>query len=192
MPKRRIVIVKGSPRREGNTAALADCVAEGAKEVGAVVDVFYLHGMNIAPCDACDGCREKIDDDCVVDDDMQLIYPKLRAADALVIASPVYWFSVSAQTKIFMDRCYALAGDDTGEYALKGKEIGIVMTYGDADPFVSGAVNALRTLQDAFRYVGAPIVGMVYGTADAAGEIRENKTVMEAAYALGKRLGAGR
>jgi hypothetical protein len=67
---------------------------------------------------------------------------------------------------------------------------GIVLTYADADPFSSGAVNALRTFQDALNYVGASSIGMVYGSAWEAGAIKKNKELMEKAYDLGKRLAA--
>ncbi|MFC2015874.1 flavodoxin family protein, partial [Chloroflexota bacterium] len=182
-------IIKGSPREAGNSALLAQQVAEGAQAAGAQVDSFYLHGMDISPCDACDACHAEPYRGCIVDDDMQVIYPKLLDADAIVIASPVYWFTVSAQTKLYMDRCYALV--DAQGYLLRGKEIGIVMTYGDSDPFDSGAVNALRTFQDGFNYVSARIAGMVYGSSDAPGDIAENADVMARAYALGLKLGAG-
>ncbi len=186
MASKRIVIVKGSPREKGNSAILADKVAEGAKAAGAYVESFYLHGMDISPCDACDACHTEPFGGCVVSDDMQLLYPRILDADAIVIASPVYWFTVSAQTKLFMDRCYALV--DADGYLLRGKKIGIVMTYGDSDPFDSGAVNAFRTFQDAYRYVGAEIVDMVYGSADAAGDIQENAEIVAQAYALGQKL----
>jgi multimeric flavodoxin WrbA len=125
--------------------------------------------------------------DCILKDDMRKLYPKLRKADAILIASPIYWFTVSAQTKLFMDRWYALGSEEEG-YALAGKRFGIVLTYADADPFISGAVNALRTFQDAFRFLGAKWVGMVYGSAWKAGEIRRNKGVMAEAYELGRKL----
>ncbi len=190
MGSRRILILMGSPRKEGNSATLAKQVAAGAETTGAQVESFYLHGMNIQACTACDMCREEAAEECVLDDDMQSLYPKLREADAVVIASPVYWFTVSAQTKLFMDRWYAFGGSQ--EYAaFAGKRIGIVLTYGDADPFASGAVNALRTFQDAFAYVGAEIVGMIYGSASGVGEIRSNRELMEKAYELGIRLGTG-
>ena len=189
MGARKIVIAMGSPRKEGNSAALAGQVAAGAEAKGAEVDSFFLHGMDIQPCDACDSCRADSASDCVVEDEMQEIYPKLRQADAVVIASPIYCATVSAQTKLFMDRCYALGGPQG--HGLAGKQIGIVLAYADPDPFVSGAVNALRTFQDAYQYVGAEIVGMVYGTADAAGEIRKNQELMDQAYSLGEKLGSG-
>lgn len=190
MADKKVVIVNGSPRENGNSAALADQVAEGAEAAGAQVESFYLHGMDINPCDACDACHAEPYGGCIVDDDMQVLYPKLLDADAIVIASPVYWFTVSAQTKLFMDRCYSLV--DADGYLLRGKKIGIAMTYGDTDPFDSGAVNAFRTFQDAYRYVGAEIVGMVYGSADAAGEIRHNAELMAKAYSLGQKLGSGK
>jgi multimeric flavodoxin WrbA len=128
---------------------------------------------------------------CVIEDDMQALYPGIREADSIVYASPIYWFTVSAQLKLFIDRCYALGGgsDYTGEHALAGKRIGVLLTYGGDDPFDSGAVNAIRTFQDMFDYIPAEIVGIVYGYASDAGEIRYNRAVMEKAYALGRKLG---
>ena len=98
----KIVIVKGSPRREGNSAILAEQVTAGAETAGAEVESFYLHGMDIQPCDACDACQGVADLDCVIEDDMQNLYPKIREADVVVYASPVYWFTVSAQMKLFL------------------------------------------------------------------------------------------
>ena len=188
MSTKKVVIVMGSPRKNGNSITLAQRVAKGAEAVGAEVESFYLHEMDIKPCDACDICREDSSKDCVINDDMQNLYPKLRQADALVIASPIYYATVSAQTKLFLDRCYALEGPQEKESALKGKRIGIVLTYGDSDPFNSGAVNAMRTFQDAFAYIGSPIVSMVYGSASKAGEIKANRDLMEKAYKMGEQL----
>jgi multimeric flavodoxin WrbA len=191
MGGQKIVVVMGSPRKEGNSAALAKQVVAGAESKGAEVESFYLHGMDIQPCRACDSCREETDRACVIEDDMQILYPRIRGADAVVIASPIYWFTVSAQTKLFMDRLYALGGPEEEYPALVGKRIGILLAYGDADAFVSGAVNALRTFQDALNYVKAEIAGTVYGTALEPGEIEKNQDLMKKAYALGEQLGAG-
>jgi multimeric flavodoxin WrbA len=190
MQSQKIVILKGSPREAGNSAILAEQVAAGAEAAGAEVESFYLHGMDIQACDACDTCQGESEIDCTIEDDMQTLYPKLRRADALVYASPIYWFTVSAQIKLFMDRCYGLQGDTDKQEdnALAGKRIGIVLTYGGDDPFDSGAVNAIRTFQDTFNYISSEIVGIVYGYALDAGEIRENPEVMQKAYQLGKDL----
>jgi multimeric flavodoxin WrbA len=189
VPTKKIVIVKGSPRHEGNSAILAEQVAEGARLAGAHVESLYLHHMDIHPCDECDACQSEPYRGCIVGDDMQVLYPKLPGADAIVIASPVYWFTISAQTKLFMDRCYALV--DKKGYALREKRFAIVMTYGDTDPFSSGVVNSLRTFQDGLRYIGAQIAGLVYASASTAGEIRSDTAAMARAYELGKRLGSG-
>ena len=90
---------------------------------------------------------------------MQILYPKLLKADAILIASPVYWFNVSAQTKLWIDRLYAFGSAELN--LLSGKKFGIILTYEDPDPFVSGAVNPLRALQDMIRYIHADLVGMV-------------------------------
>jgi multimeric flavodoxin WrbA len=190
MASTRIVILKGSPRKNGNSALLADQVATGAKEAGAEVESFYLHGMDIQPCDACDSCQGVANLDCIIDDDMQLLYPKLREADAVVYASPIYWFTVSAQLKLCIDRCYGFGGDtdEPEDHALAGKRIGVVLTYGGDDPYDSGAINAIRTFQDIFHYIPASIVDIVYGYALDAGEIKNDKKLMRKAYELGRKL----
>ena len=93
MEKPLVVVLLGSPRRNGNSAALAQEAVAGAEAAGAEVETYYLHGLDIHPCRACDACQEDIAKDCVVQDDMQTLYPKLRRADAIVIASPIYWFT---------------------------------------------------------------------------------------------------
>ncbi len=182
-----IMVIKGSPREKGNSSILADQTAEGAKAAGAQVESFSLHRMDIRPCDACDTCQET--GVCVLRDDMQVLYPKLVEADAIVIASPIYWFTVSAQTKLFIDRWYALESSQGN--ALRGKQFGILLTYGDSDPYSSGAINAIRTFQDMMRYIGANIAGIVYGTAMDVGDMQKQPELMERAYKLGQKLGVG-
>lgn len=184
---KKVVVLLGSPRKKGNSAILAAQIAKGAKAAGAKVETVFLHDLKIAPCNSCYACQKKGSKGCAIKDAMQDLYPKLLAADAWVIASPVYWFTMSAQMKLFMDRCFALLA--YGEDAFAGKRIAIAMSYGDADPFASGCVNALRTFQDAFHYTGAKIAGMVYGSALGAGEISSNDSLMKAAEELGKKIG---
>ena len=85
-----------------------------------------------------------------------------------------------------MDRCFALGAYQKDPF--KGKRIAIAMTYGDKDPVTSGCVNAVRTFQDSFGYTESKIVGMVYGSALDAGQIRLNEEVMREAFDLGKKL----
>ncbi len=183
---RSVLVLLSSPRKKGNSATLAEHIAKGAESVGANVEEIFLHGMQIGACQSCYTCQKPDSKGCAIDDDMQSIYPKLIKADSWVIASPVYWFTMSAQAKLFLDRCFALPAYDKNAFV--GKRIAIAMSYGDTDPFTSGCVNALRTFQDAFRYVGAKIVGIVYGSATEAGEIKSNTELMQQAEELGKKL----
>jgi len=183
---KQVLVILGSPRRTGNSSTLAARISLGAKSSGAEVETLFLQDLKISPCRACDTCQKHDSKGCATEDDMQEIYPKLIKADAWIIASPVYWFTMSAQTKIFMDRCYALPAYAKNPFA--GKRIAIAMSYGDVDPVKSGCVNALRTFQDAFSYTRSKIVGMVYGSAMKAGEIENNETLMREAEELGKRL----
>lgn len=182
---KRVLVILGSPRRKGNSAALAARISRGA-ESAAEVETLFLQDLQISPCRGCNTCQKPDSKGCAIKDDMQDIYPKLIRADAWVIASPVYWFTMSAQTKAFMDRCYALPAYAANPFA--GKRIAIAMSYGDSDPVRSGCVNALRTFQDAFRYTGSQIVGMVYGSAVRPGDIESNEALMQEAEDLGRRL----
>jgi len=186
MTGKRILVAKGSPREKGNSSLLADQLVEGARASGAEVEVFILQNMNIQACNACDACQESPENGCILEDDMQTLYPKLRQADAIAIATPVYWFTMSAQTKLFIDRWYALESPQGN--ALKGKTFGIILTYGDTDPVTSGAINAIRSFEDMFRYLKADIAGFLYGSANQAGEIRNQRDLLERAYKLGQKL----
>jgi multimeric flavodoxin WrbA len=181
----KVLVLLGSPRKKGNSTALAEQIVKGAESAGATVEKIFLHDKQISPCQACYACRKPDSKGCAIDDDMQPIYRKLIEAGAWVIASPVYWFTMSAQTKLLLDRCFALFSDKKNYF--KGKRIAIAMSYGDTDPFNSGCVNALRSFQDAFKYVDAEIVGIVYGSAEDPGDIKSNKALMQEAKVNGGR-----
>jgi multimeric flavodoxin WrbA len=181
-----VLILKASPRERGNSAALADQLAAGARTAGADVDIVSLHVLDIRPCDACDLCREN-DGECVIDDDMQPLYPKLRAADAIVIATPVYWFTLSAQAKLFIDRWYALLGEKP--CALPGKQFALVLTYGDEDLHTSGGIHALATFEHMVTYLRGEMLGCVHGTANDPGDVQNQPALLEEAFKLGELLG---
>ncbi len=189
MTKPYIAIFKGSPRTKGNSSTLAEQAADGARQVGADVECFELHKLAIHACDACDICQGVDEGKCVIQDDMQMLYPKLLQADAILVASPIYWFTVSAQTKLFIDRWYALQAPEGN--ALSGKKFGVILTYGDSDPYTSGAINAIRTFQDSFRYLKANLVDIVYGSVSDIGDAQKQPELMEQAHKLGMKLAAG-
>ena len=180
-----VLILKSSPRVNGNSNTLADQVAAGAKEAGAQVESLMLNDMDIRPCDACDECQET--GVCVVGDEMQQIYPLLEKADAILLASPIYWFTISAQARLCIDRWYSLGLDD-GRFS--SKRIGIVLTYADPDLYTSGGINAIRTYESMFRWIGAEITGMVYGSAHEIGDVEKQPELMEKAFKLGQKLAA--
>jgi multimeric flavodoxin WrbA len=187
MKKKLILILKSSPRTKANSSILADRVSEGALEAGAQVETFDLSKMAIQPCDACDGCRGSTGDNaCILNDDMTLLYPRLRQADAIGLASPIYWFTFSAQLKLCIDRWYAMETPQGN--ALQGKTLGIVLTYGDSDPYTSGAINAIRTFEDIARYLKMDIAGMVYASVSNPGDIMIQEDLLQKAFLLGQKL----
>jgi len=103
----------GSKRKNGNTSFLVQRAVETAKEEGIETEVIFLGEYSIADCNGCEGCKDNYK--CVVNDDMQKIYPRLLEADAIILGSPTYFYNVSADVKAFIDRCYCFemfAADD--------------------------------------------------------------------------------
>jgi len=185
-PKKRVLVVTASPRKNGNSTILAQKAVEGVKAAGGEAEIVNIGGMKIAPCNGCDACVANPKKGCVIEDDMQQLYPKIREAEGFILASPVYWFNMTAQMKAFIDRAYAIQGG--GDWAFTGKDIGVILTYGDVDVFVSGGVNALRSFQDICTYCRGNYVGSVYGSASKPGDVKANKELQEKAFDLGKKL----
>ncbi len=181
----KTLVLLGSPRKNGNSSIIASQIAAGAESAGAQVESVFIQGMDIKACQACWSCQKPDSKGCVIKDDMQKIFPMLIEADSWVIATPVHWFNMSTQTKLWLDRCFALSKYGDNPF---NKKIAVAIAYGDVDPFASGAVNAIRSFQDSFKYVGADMVGVVYGSALEKGDMEKNDAVLSAAKKLGKRL----
>ena len=104
----KVLVLCGSPRVNGSTQAMADAFAEGAKEAGHEVTVINVARRKINGCLACEYCHTKGHGACIQKDDMQEIYPLLMEAEALVLASPVYYFTMSAQLQAAVNRFYCV------------------------------------------------------------------------------------
>lgn len=100
-----VLIVLGSPRKGGNSEVLARQVGMEIQQSGGAVDYLRLNGMNIKPCQGCGGCEKT--GVCVFKDDMTDIYTMVDVADILILVSPVYFYNVTGQTKLFIDRFQA-------------------------------------------------------------------------------------
>lgn len=178
-------VILSSPRKGANSTALALAMAEGFQEAGGTFETIDLSELDIGPCLACESCQRN-GGKCVQADDMQPVYPKIVAADVLIMATPVYWFNMSAQLKIFLDRCFAVALSDEGSFAKK--TLAAALAFGDRDPFVSGGVNAIRCFQDICSYTGAKWGGCVYGSAMERQTLGKDAALMAQARETGRAL----
>jgi len=102
----RVVAIYGSPRREGNTALLLREAVQGAGEMGADVEEVVLRDLKMSPCMEIYGCKNA--GRCAINDDFQKVYDSILASQAVMLASPIFFYAVSAHTKILMDRCQSL------------------------------------------------------------------------------------
>ena len=103
---KKVLILSGSPRKGGNSDTLCDQFMKGAQEAGNEVEKIWVQGRKVAPCLACYYCKDN-KGECTIKDDMKEILEKMLAADVLVLSSPVYFYSISAQLKAVIDRTVA-------------------------------------------------------------------------------------
>ncbi len=182
----KVLIFNGSPRRKGNTVVLINEFTKALTESDIEFEIFNLNEMNIKPCQHCNWCVNNNALSCVQKDDMNDLYPKLLEAEKIVLASPVFWFNISAQLKLFIDRLYALQGEK--EYAFTKKKFANILVYGANDPASSGVFNAIGSLEDSMKFMNNEIVGTVHGTAHKIGDAAKNQKLLEEVYELGKKL----
>lgn len=119
---KKILVLNGSPRKNGSTASLINAFTEGAEGAGHEVNNLYLNSMNINGCLACEKCSQN-GGECVQKDDMGIVYEAYEWADVIVLASPQFWGTISGQLKIVVDRLYAEMhkqgfGTNTNEIAM--------------------------------------------------------------------------
>lgn len=103
---KKILAIYGSPRRKGNTTLLLNQAVQGALDTGAQVEKIVLRDLKMSPCLEIYGCKET--GRCAIQDDFQKVYDQLLASHGLMLASPIFFYTVSAHTKILMDRCQSL------------------------------------------------------------------------------------
>ncbi|MDT8900035.1 flavodoxin family protein [Anaeroselena agilis] len=128
---KKLVALMGSPRKQGNTATLVGEIIRGAQASGAEAEIFNLNEMKITPCQSCFHCRAN--EECAVKDDMEKVYSAVKAADAVVIGSPVYMFQVNAQTKLLFDRLFPMM-DAKFQPRHGVKKTLVVLAQGNPDP----------------------------------------------------------
>ena len=184
----KVLGIAGSPRRGGNTEILLDRALEGAASKGAETEKIVLSELQIAPCLNCDDCL--LAGECSIRDQMDLVYVKLREADRLILASPIFFLSVSAQAKAMIDRCQALWAT---KYILhrpislkKRRGLFIAVGHWKGEKNFSCAITVVRaffvTLD--IKYEGNLLIGGI----EKKGEILKHPTACQEAFAAGARL----
>ena len=174
-----VLIISTSPRKGGNSEILADEFARGAKEWGHQVEKICLHDKTINFCKGCLACQKT--QRCVIRDDADVIARKMKDADVLVFATPIYYYEMCGQMKTMLDRANPLF---PSEYAFR--DIYLLASAAENDESaVDGAVNGLKGWIACFEK--ARLKGVVRGVgATNPGDIRQNASALEAAYAMGK------
>lgn len=177
MKQKKVLILSGSPRKAGNSDLLCDEFAKGAAEAGHDVEKIRIAEKNVGFCRACYACKEN--GQCVIKDDMAEILQKMIDADVLVLASPVYFYSVDAQLKALIDRTVARWTE------VKNKEFYYLVTAADEEKTSAETTLAcFRGYADCVE--GAREMGVVYGMGVyEKGEIR-NHPAMQEAYRMGR------
>lgn len=179
---KKIIILNGSPRKAGNTTALTTEFTKGAEESKNLVTEFFLDTMNINNCKGCFGGGKNPDSPCVQKDDMDKIYPVYKEADIVVLATPLYYWTISGQLKSAFDRLFAVAECDPN-YRNPQKESVLIMAaegYGFEE-----TLYWYDRLEEhlGWKSIGKVLCGGVMATGDIAGKVE-----LQEAYKLGKSI----
>lgn len=186
---KKILAIYGSPRRKGNTALLLDRAVQGAEETGAAVEKIVLRELKISPCLEIYGCKKT--GRCVIQDDFQKVYDLLQQCQGLMLSSPIFFYTVSAQAKILMDRCqsfwvkkYWIEQVPFGQknYPRKGLFISVGATSGQK--LFDGA---LQTVKYFFDVLDMELwQTLLYRGLDFEGDVLKHPEYLEEAYSRGK------
>lgn len=181
---KKIIILNGSPRKKGNTSELTKAFAEGAESSGSQVTEFFLNGMNINGCLGC--CRGQASRECpcVQKDGMAEIYPAAKEADVIVLASPLYFWTISSQLKAAIDRLFALEEGDAELLRGNGKA-GVLLMAAQGNAF-EDSIQYYDHLMEHLRWenLGHVVAGGNLNIGDIAG-----KPELKQAFDLGKSIG---
>jgi multimeric flavodoxin WrbA len=186
----KIIAFRGSPRRGGNTDILLDETLRAVEDEKNEILLVTLNDMNIRPCQNCGGCEET--GNCVLTDDMDDIYPAIREADRIIIASPIFFSGLSAQTKTMIDRCQAFWCEryllkKTISAGLYGRK-GLLLLVGGMKK-ETGIQCAGATATAFFRSISVPEhETLSHLGIDNKGAILNHQTALTDAYEAGKRL----
>ena len=178
--KLKILAIVGSPRLEGNTNYLVDQALVEATKLGAQTEKVILHQYKVNPCLGHDDCASF--KSCQQKDDANWILERFREADGVILATPVYYYNVSAQMKTFIDRNYFFYTHNQG---YKAKVVGIIVVAGE-----EGIEDTLHTLGKFANELGVEEDKrfVVSGYADKLGEVQQNLPLVKAAQELGRHM----
>jgi len=186
-----ILAIYGSPRRKGNTALLLKRAVEGAREAGGNVEEIVLRDLKMSPCLEIYACKQT--GRCAIKDDFQVVYDKLLACQGLMLASPIFFYTVSAHTKILMDRCqslwvkrYWLEKTPFGKKEFKRKGLFICAGATKGKRLFDGVLLTVRYFFDALDM--ELWNSMLYRELDFEGDVLKHPEYLEEAYATGQRF----
>jgi multimeric flavodoxin WrbA len=187
----KILAIYGSPRREGNTSLLLKKAAQGAIEAGAEVEEVVLRDLKMSPCLEIYGCKET--GRCVIQDDFQKVYEQILSCHGVMLASPVFFYSVSAHTKILMDRCqslwakkYWLGKALIGNHKAKRRGLFISVGATKGKKLFDGIILSIRYFFDALDV--ELWRSLLYRGLDSEGDVLKHSQFLEEAYQAGKEL----
>ena len=171
---RKLLILVGSPRRTGNSAALANAVQRGAERAGTQVALRFVDDYISSFLRDCRSCRLPTGECSIADRFRDLLFDHFIPAHAIVFCSPVYWYGLSAQTKAFFDRTfcyYAASYPDSPRIidSMSRKRIGLVLVSEETYPGAS--LGIVHQIQEFARYTHSEFVGVVHGVGNSRGEV---------------------
>lgn len=188
----KVVVLNASPRRDGNSAAMSEQAALGAEAAGHEVETFFLIDHVQGMLGDCRTCRDSAGRCSIGDGYEQLLTEHVAPADAIILATPLHYYGMTARLKAFVDRLFCYTSNSAPDAdrileSLPGKRVGLLISC--EETYQGATLGLVAQVQELTRYNRQDLVGTVVGIGNSRGEVKNDPTrPLERAYELGRRL----
>ncbi len=186
----KVLCIQGSPRKKGNSATIAQKFLSAAEDRGASIESYILNDLDFRPCQACYACKTKLEH-CALEDDLTPVLKALGECDLVVVATPVYYSDISAQTKAFIDRTFSFVKLDFHERPdpvrfAPGKKMLWIITQESPEEYHSDIFQRYGSL---FKDYAGFDTHLIRGTGvEEPGEVKKKTKIMAQAAEMAQKL----
>lgn len=186
---KKVIALMGSPRKGQNTDFILDTFLEGMSENDYIIDKLYLKDLKVSPCIACGYCEKT--GECVIKDDMQIVYKYFDESDIFILASPLYFNTVSSLSKTIIDRCqkyFSLKYSLNKKYRKDKDRIGVFLSVGGATFSYDQFDAPVKTVDLFFKAIDVKYLGNYFVSETDDLPVQSREEVLKEVYNIGRNI----